>query len=185
MNLQASVFIATSLDGYIARENGDVDWLIAANTQVPAGEDCGFFVFMESVDVLVMGSRSFEKVLSFGEWPYGEKAVVVLSHRNLTIPGPLQNTVTLSSESPAALCDRLSQNGVKRLYVDGGAIIQSFLKAGLLTDFTITAIPVLLGKGIPLFGDLEADLPLEHQETKVYDFGFVQSKYRMNPHLSR
>jgi len=85
----ASVYIATSLDGFIAREDGDIDWLNAANEIVPEGEDCGFFAFMDSVDGLVMGRHTYEKVLSFGQWPYGEKPVIVLSRNEVKMPDSL------------------------------------------------------------------------------------------------
>lgn len=174
-----SVFIATSLDGFIAREDGDLDWLDKANQSVPEGEDCGFFAFMDAVDALVMGRKTFEKVLSFGSWPYGDKRVIVLSRSELAIPPEIQQWVEHSSESPKALCELLSGQGLKRLYVDGGQTIQGFLGEGLISDITITIIPVILGKGIALFGDLEKDVALKHIDTKTYDFGFIQSVYKV------
>ena len=174
---RCSVFIAVSLDGYIAREDGGLDWLEAANATVPRGEDCGYALFMQSVDTIVMGRKSYEKVLSFGEWPYGDTAVVVLSRTALEIPGNLSSTVSHSSETPKALHMRLAEQGNERLYIDGGVTIQRFLAAGLITDLTITTIPVLLGGGIPLFGRLDRDIALKHVSTTSYDFGFVQSTY--------
>ena len=179
MNRIASVFIATSLDGYIAREDGEIDWLNDANKVVPEGEDCGFFAFMDSVDALVMGRNTFEKVLSFGQWPYGNKPVVVLSSNKIEIPDSLPEMVTCSSESPSELSDRLANEGVKRIYVDGGATIQRFLADGLVKDITITNIPVILGCGIPLFSNVAEDISLKHIKTKTYDFGFVQSTYEV------
>ncbi len=178
MPIRSSVFIATSLDGFIAREDGDLDWLDAASGAVPAGEDCGYAAFMESVDVLVMGRNTFEKVLSFDAWPY-EKPVVVLSRSRIEIPGALRGTVSASSESPVDLVMRLSGEGVEHLYIDGGSVIQSFLNAGLIDTLIITVIPVLLGSGLRLFGPLERDLPLKHVATKPYDFGFVQHEYSL------
>lgn len=181
METQNSVFIATSLDGYIARIDGSIDWLDAANVVVPEGEDCGYGAFMASIDALVMGSKSFEKVLSFRSWPYENKIVIVLSRSGIEIPEALKPNVSCSGESPQELCQRLSQEGAKRLYIDGGAVIQSFLVAGLINDLTITVIPVLLGSGIALFGQLDQDIELEHISTKSYEFGFVQSKYLVKP----
>ena len=112
MSLILSVFIATSLDGFIAREDGSLDWLDDANAAVPEGEDCGFVSFMNSVDVLVMGRNTYEKVLSFGQWPYENKPVIVLSSRALEIPDNLKNTVEHSSESPEELYQRLAQKGL-------------------------------------------------------------------------
>lgn len=174
-----SVFIATSLDGFIARENGDLDWLDAANKTVPKAEDCGYRAFMESVDVLVMGRASFEKVLSFGDWPYERKPVIVLSSHPLEIPVALQDRVSHCNMSPQALCACLSQEGVEHIYLDGGITIQSFLAAGLVDELTITVIPVLLGQGRPLFGALPADIPLKIIDSKTYDFGFTQVTYRV------
>ncbi|MBF0286784.1 MAG: dihydrofolate reductase [SAR324 cluster bacterium] len=179
MGLISSVFIATSLDGFIARTDGSLDWLDKANANVPAGEDCGYHVFMESIDVLVMGRNTYEKVRSFGGWPYGSKPVVVLSSNTIKIPEDLSQTVSCSSESPKALCECLTQEGAKRLYVDGGITIQRFLAENLINDFTITVIPVILGNGISLFGKLEADISLRHITTKAYDWGFVQSTYEV------
>ena len=179
-----SVFIATSLDGYIARTDGSLDWLDAANATVPAGEDCGYHAFMASVDVLVMGRKSYEKVLSLGPWLYGSKPVIVLSSRAIDIPQAMAGVVSHSSESPAQLCARLSREGVNRIYVDGGITIQRFLAAGLVHDLTITMIPVLLGSGIPLFGPLEHDIPLRHVATQSYDFGFVQVIYQTEAYLA-
>jgi len=176
MKLEKSVFIATSLDGYIARGDGNLDWLDKANLSVPEGEDCGYVSFMSSVDVLVMGRNTFEKVLSFGGWPY-EKKVIVLSSNNLEIPENLKKRVYSSAETPEELCNRLAADGIKRIYVDGGSVIQSFLAGGLITDITITVIPVLIGSGISLFGNTVKDIELEHISTKSYEFGFVQNKY--------
>lgn len=179
MSLISSVFIATSLDGFIAREDDSLDWLEIANSTAPEGEDCGYVSFMDSVDVLVMGRNTYEKVLSFGQWPYENKPVIVLSSRKLKIPDNLSSTVEHSSESPEELYTRLSNNGLTRLYIDGGITIQRFLQAGLINDLTITVIPVLLGKGKSLFGPLEKDIALKHISTKVYDFGFTQSIYQV------
>jgi len=177
MNPKVSVYVGASLDGYIARENGDIDWLNDANALVPAGEDCGYHEFMSSVDVLVMGRTTFEQVLTFGEWPYASKPVVVLSSNPIAIPDELPGAVTHSSEAPVELCSRLSADGAKHLYIDGGITIQRFLASGLVNEITVTVIPIILGAGKPLFGPLAADVELKHVDTKVYDFGFVQSKY--------
>ncbi len=177
MNSRCSVFIATSLDGFIARSDGRIDWLNEANTLVPPGEDCGFAKFFSAVDALVMGRNTFEQVLSFPEWPYGSKPVVVLSHSLRALPAPVPATVSLSAEAPAVLVGRLSDEGLDHLYIDGALTIQSFLQADLVDEMTITVIPVLLGSGKPLFGSLERDVGLQLLASRAYDFGFVQSKY--------
>jgi len=179
MNLRASVFIATSLDGFIARTDGKLDWLDAANATVPEGEDCGYHAFFESIDVLIMGRKTYEQVLSFGQWSYETKPVIVLSRNKIEIPEQLAQTVSHSSESPKELCERLSKEGAKRLYIDGGVTIQRFLAEELINDLTITVIPVILGRGIPLFGMLKKDISLKHIATKTYDFGFVQLSYQV------
>lgn len=176
---QCSVFIATSLDGFIARNDGAIDWLDRANATVTPGEDCGYSAFMSSVDALVMGRNTFELAVSFPEWPYGSTPLIVLSRSLSTLPPQTPPTVSLSSLHPADLASELGSKGLRHLYVDGGLTIQSFLAAGLIDDITITTIPVLLGSGKPLFGSLSTDVSLKHISTRAFDFGFVQSTYRV------
>jgi dihydrofolate reductase len=177
MTGRCSVFIATSLDGFIARRDGSIDWLDRANAAVPTDEDCGYAQFIDTIDALVMGRGSFEKVLSFPEWPYGDIPVYVLSHSIQQLPAGVPETVQLSRENPAEVVRRASESGHQHLYVDGGKVIQSFLAAGLITELTLTVIPVLLGSGLRLFGDIDADIPLRVISSKVYSFGFVQNHY--------
>jgi dihydrofolate reductase len=175
--MKASVYVAISLDGFIARRDGSIDWLNDSQSLVPEGEDCGYKAFMDSIDTLIMGRRTFEQVLTFGPWQYGETPVVVLSHNPVTIPSHLQDTVSCSSEPPRALLERLSSQGVKHVYVDGGSTIHGFLSENLIDEIILTIIPIALGDGISLFGPMERDLKLTHVSTKAYDFGFVQTKY--------
>ena len=184
MSLISSVFIATSLDGFIARVGGELDWLDAANATVPEGEDCGYHAFMNSIDVLIMGRKTYEQVLSFGKWSYGRKPVIVLCSRRIEIPDELSQTVSHSSESPRVLCERLSKEGAKRLYIDGGITIQRFLADGLIDVLTITVIPVILGRGIPLFKDVKKDIVLKLVATKSYEFGFIQLTYEVRKSAS-
>jgi dihydrofolate reductase len=179
MNPKVSVFVATSLDGFIARKDGSLDWLDRANAQVPPGEDGGFKAFMASIDVLVMGRYTFDKVMSFGQWPYGKTPVIVLTTKPFTVEPALQKTVSLSKESPEDLCERLGREGVKHIYIDGGLTIQSFLRANLIDELTITLIPVVLGEGKSLFGPQEKDVVLKHIATNSFDFGFVQLSYQV------
>ena len=187
--MKVSVYIATSLDGFIARENGGLDWLLGAQQGESregdgadgnsGDEDDGFQEFMDSVDVLVMGRNTYEVVLSFGPWPYGSKRVLVLTSTPIQIPVDLAGTVNWRSCSPAGLVKELSESGAKHLYIDGGKTIQGFLNAGLIDEITITRIPVLIGSGIPLFGPLGNDKHLAHIETQSFDYGMVQSKYKV------
>ena len=169
--MEASVFIATSLDGFIARPNDDLDWLPAGG-----GEEHGYEAFMSTVDALVVGRRTYEKVLTFDTWPYGQKPVVVLSTRALA-PAPPQAVVERMSGSPAEIVSQLAARGMQHIYVDGGITIQRFLQAGLIHRLIITRIPVLLGAGIPLFGPLQRDIVLQPVWTKQYASGLVQSEY--------
>jgi len=176
--MKASVYIATSLDGFIARKNGELDWLPGSDGQ-DGGEDYGYHEFMNTVDRLVMGRNTYEMVLSFGQWPYRKKRVVVLSRRPVQIPAELAEMVESSSASPAQLFKELHESGAKHLYVDGGKTIQGFLNAGLIDEMIITRIPILIGSGIPLFGPLTRDQRLLHLETRSFDNGFVQSRYQL------
>ena len=171
------VFIATSLDGFIARPDGDVDWLM---NYVVEGEDNGYEAMMASVEGLVMGKGTFQKVLTFGDWSY-KKPVVVMSRslKEADIPDDLRGKVRLSDATPKALMDQLSVEGWNRAYVDGGKIIQSFLAEGLIEDMILTRVPILIGEGLPLFGSIQHDIDLEHLETTTFPSGLVSSKYRV------
>jgi len=179
MRARVSSFIATSLDGYIARPDGSIDWLTAVQTLIPAGEDCGYLDFMSSIDCLVMGRHTFEQASAFDEWPYADLPVVVLSRVPVAIPPALAVSVRSSQESPQELVARLTGERFRHIYVDGGHTIQSFLRAGLLDAITITLIPLLLGAGRPLFGPLPHDVKLDLIGTRAYEFGFVQLTYRI------
>lgn len=173
------VFIATSLDGFIARTDGSIDWLEAIDPLVPPGEDMGYAEFMSTVDALVMGRSTFEMAMSFDPWPYGATPVVVLSSKLHALPVTAPATVSLHRGGPTALVADLAARGLTRLYVDGGLTIQSFLALHLIDELTITTIPVLLGSGKPLFGAVPADVRLEHVSTRAYEFGLVQTTYRV------
>lgn len=176
---KVSVFIATSLDGFIARKDGSIDWLEKANATIPPGEDCGYQKFFDSIDTLVMGRKTFETVLAFESWPYGDKRVVVLSTQLKEVPTHLTKTVSLVSHSPRDLVEMLSNKGTRHIYLDGGRTIQSFLKENLVSEITVTRIPVLIGEGIPLFSNVGKDVSWDHVSTHTYENGFVQSHYRL------
>lgn len=176
--MKVSVYIATSIDGFIARSDGDVAWLHSIDN-TDENEDYGYEKFMSSVDVLIMGRNTFEKVLTFGKWPYKNKRIVVISSRTVEIPINLAKFVEASSSEPFKLLANLERQGVKHVYVDGGKTIQGFLYAGLVDELIITKIPRLIGSGIPLFGPLSGDIILDHLGTHSYRNGLVQSKYRV------
>lgn len=179
------VFIATSLDGFIARPDGRLDWLPGATPDgvpMPAGEDHGFFAFMAGVEVVVMGRATFETVRAFRPWPYAGKRLIVLS-RTLSaadIPEDLRGEGVEVHPGPVeALADDLRGQGVGGVYVDGGQTIQAFLRAGLVEELILTRVPVLLGEGIPLFGPLGGDVWLEHLSSRAFPSGLVQDSYRV------
>ena len=180
MKPKVSVFIATSLDGYIARNDGSIDWLIKANTLAPEGEDGGYKDFIATIDTLVMGRLSYEKVLTFGEWPYGKLPVIVLSHSKTEVPEHLQNTVSVSNQKPQELLQHLAEKGIQHVYLDGGVTIQHFLAEQLVDELTITLIPVLIGSGRSLFGTLPHDIELQLRNTRTLAGGFVQMSYSVN-----
>lgn len=178
MTIKCSVFIATSLDGFIARTNGDIQWLVNIPPPDP-NEDYGFQDFFNSIDALVTGRKTYEAVLGFEEWPYIGKKVIVLSHGLPHIPEKLVGQVEILSGSPKEVLNQLEKTGTKHLYIDGGKTIQGFLEAGLIDEMTITIIPILLGEGIPLFGPLSSDILLELQDSQRFSNGFVQNRYKV------
>lgn len=173
----AHVFIATSLDGYIARENGDIDWLLQRDE---SSEDHGYDGFIADKDMIVMGRGSYEKVLTFDPWPY-RLPVLVMSRQLAGTPEPetLQGKVRFTALEPRAVMDELAQQGVQRVYLDGGQLVQAFLREGLVTDLTITTAPVLIGSGRPLFGELPHDVSLQLLSSRSFASGLVQSSYRV------
>jgi dihydrofolate reductase len=169
--MTASVFVGTSLDGFIARANGAFDFL-----DTGGGEPHGYEEFMATVDALVIGRNTYETALSFPAWPYGKKPVIVLSSRPIA-SAPAGAVVEHMSGAPADIVAQLATRGMKHLYVDGGVTVQRFLRAGQIQRFIITRVPVLIGSGIPLFGPLERDIVLTHVRTQQYKSGLVQSEY--------
>jgi dihydrofolate reductase len=173
--MKVSVFIGTSLDGFIARANDDLDWLPEGG-----GEPHSYDEFMASVDALVIGRKTFEKVLTFEAWPYADKRVVVLSSRPVDLSAARGGGVELMSGPPAEIVSQLAASGAHHLYVDGGITIQRFLRAGLIQRLIITRVPVLIGDGVPLFGALPRDIRLHHVATRHYPSGLVQSEYHID-----
>lgn len=175
----AHVFIAISLDGFIARPNGDIGWLLQRDD--PA-EDHGYTDFIEDKDVIVMGRGSYETVATFDPWPYDRPVIVVSAQlAGTAVPGHLEGKLRFANLAPRALMEELARQGVRRIYVDGGQLIQSFLRDGLVADLVITTVPVLIGSGRSLFGELRHDVDLELVSSRSFPSGLVQSTYRVVP----
>jgi dihydrofolate reductase len=170
-----SVFIGTSVDGFIARSNGDLDWLPAGG-----GEPHGYTEFFASVDAIVIGRKTFETVLAYDPWPYGDKRVVVLSSRPIDLSVVRGGKVEQLGGSPSQIVSQLAATGAHDLYIDGGVTIQGFLRAGLIQRLIITRVPVLIGEGVPLFGALPHDVRLRHVSTRHFPSGLVQSEYQID-----
>lgn len=169
-----SVFIGTSADGFIARRNGELDFLPEGG-----GEAHGYDEFIASVDTIVIGRKTFETVLSYPDWPYGKRRVVVLSNRRIDLSVVRGAVVEQMVGAPAEIAAKLAAEGARHVYVDGGITIQGFLRAGLIQRLTITRVPVLIGDGIPLFGALPHDVHLRHVETQSYASGLVKTEYQV------
>ncbi|RCX06032.1 MULTISPECIES: dihydrofolate reductase family protein [Kosakonia] len=171
------VFIAVSLDGYIARQDGDIDWLLQRDDPT---EDHGYAAFIADKDWIVMGRGSYEKVLTFDEWPY-DRPVLVLSRQlsDTPVPEKLKGKVQFSCRTPGEVLTDLAAQNAHRVYIDGGQVIQSFLREGLVADIVITTVPVLLGSGKPLFGALNGDIELTLLSSRSFPSGLVQSHYRL------
>lgn len=170
--LQTHVYIATSLDGFIATKSNGLEWLDRVKAE---GEDYGYAQFMASVDAIVMGRNTYDIVRGFGEWPFQGKKVIVVTHRPLT---PVQDEQATSAPLRSIL-SCLEAQGVRKIYLDGGHLIRSGLSGGLVDQITLSIIPIILGDGIPLFGRIGAEIPLESLSAKRFPSGLVQLVYRV------
>jgi dihydrofolate reductase len=171
--MPVSVFVGTSVDGFIARPDGALDFLPPGG-----GEPHGYNEFIATVDAIVIGRKTFDTVLAMEDWPYENKRVVVLSSRPVDL-SRARGIVEQMAGPPAEIVSRLAASGAHHLYVDGGITIQEFLRAGLVQRLVITRVPVLIGKGISLFGSVPHDVPLHHVATRHYPSGLVQSEYQV------
>ena len=178
---QCSIFVGVSLDGFIARLNGDLDWLMGEGGG--DASEYGYNEFIAGIDAIVMGRKTFEKALTFEQWYYGTKRVVVLSSRplDLSTAQARGGVVERMAGSPTEIVSKLAASGAQHLYVDGGITIQQFLRAGLIHRLIISRLPVLIGEGIPLFGSVPRDIQLSHIATRTYPGGMVQSEYHVIP----
>jgi dihydrofolate reductase len=169
----AEVFIATSLDGFIARADGDIAWLTAL--PVPEGEDFGYAAFMDGIGAMVMGRATFDKALTFPAWPY-PLPVTVMSRSPASVQVPEGLDVKVTGAEPRPVLEGLA---AARVYVDGGQVIRAFLAERLIRRIVLTRVPVLLGGGLPLFGHGAGDIPADLVGTRSWANGFVQSEYRL------
>ncbi|SDS27000.1 Dihydrofolate reductase [Brevibacterium sandarakinum] len=180
-SLRAVVFLGLSVDGRIARPDGDLEWLTSRGA---AAGDAGFTPFMESVDAVVMGRKTYEAIASFEDWPYLDRPIHVISTSLATDA----DSRIIVDRSPEEAIDALQRDGRRRVYVDGGATVRWFLAAKLVDELTLSQVPVLIGDGPSLFGSLGGDVDLEHVRTTVLDGGMVQTTYRVvggpTPHAS-
>ncbi|MCR9198398.1 MAG: dihydrofolate reductase family protein [Planctomycetaceae bacterium] len=184
MTCQCSVFIAQSLDGFIAKPDDSIEWLDAV-PELEGDFDYGYRELFDSVDALVFGRRTYNKVDSFADWPYGEKPIVVMSRTASAPSVPSDRCVTFTHETPQELVHRLTAEGATRLYIDGGQLIQAFLRADLIDDLNVSTIPVLLGDGIPLFGELPVEVWLDLQQSASFANGIVQTQYHVRRDRTR
>ena len=167
------VYVGTSIDGFLAKKDGNIDWL----TRFESHEiQKSYEEFIRGIDAIVIGRNTFETVLSFPSWPYDRDVFVLSTNANL-IPDSLKGKATVLSMRPRELLAHLSTLGFSNIYVDGGKVIQSFLREDCIDELTITRVPVLIGNGIPLFGDLDIDLQFNHIQSDVYSNGLVKSHY--------
>jgi len=184
--MKCSVYIATSVDGYIATSDGGVDWLhTAGNLEADMGsEDMGFQSFMDSVDCMIMGRKCMEMIsnmnLTSDQWFYGDIRIVVLSNTVKEPPINLRGKVEMYSGDIQSLIVKLESCGLKHAYIDGGSTITSFINLELINEMTITKIPVLLGEGIPLFGKINKKVKLENAKASAFPNDFIQVKYSVN-----
>jgi dihydrofolate reductase len=169
------VYIATSLDGFIAKKDGGIDWLL--NIPNPDNSDYGFSEFMKTIDAIVIGRNTYELVLTFNQWPY-TKPVFVLSSKLKSVPEKFSDKAEIINSEPAGIVKELNARSYNNLYIDGGVTIQGFLKHDLIDEMVITRVPILLGEGIPLFAGLTTDQKYEHVKTEVFNNFLVRSCYK-------
>lgn len=170
--MKLTVFVGISVDGFMARLDGSFDFL----PETP--EPHGFEEFWASIDAMLIGRKTYETVLNFGGWGYGKKPVFVLSSRPLA-PAPPEAVLEHLAGDPAEIFKTLEDRGFKHIYLDGAYTIQEFIRAGLVHRLIVTRVPVLIGTGIPLFGEVTRDIPLKHIATRTYPSGLVQSEYEI------
>ena len=172
--MRISVFVGVSVDGFLARRNDALDFLDSGGS-----EPHGYDEFIATVDTHVIGRRTFDVVLGLGEWPYGEKRVVVLSGAPLDLSPVRGRNVEQMGGDPFEIAAELERSGAQHVYLDGGVTIQRFLRAGLVDRLTVSRVPILIGQGMPLFGALDHDIRLKHVATRSFAGGLVKTEYEV------
>ena len=171
--MRCSVFAAVSLDGFIARADGGIDWLSIVAEE---GEDYGYRKFRDSVDTVVVGRKTYDLALGFDDWPFACKRCVVLTKaERISVHGE-----EFHQGPVGALVERLAKTGAKRVYVDGGSVIRQFVAEGFVTDLTLSIVPVLLGDGVRLFGSTRRDVRLQLTGKRAFRSGLVRLEYRVD-----
>jgi dihydrofolate reductase len=185
--MNCSVFIATSVDGFIARDDGNIDWLESSGNQdaeMGDNADMGFNDFIDTVDCIVMGRNTMETIASFNltpeQWPYRDIPIIVLSNTITTPPDALKGKIKIYSGDLHVLLSKLEDDGYKHTYIDGGRCIQEFLSLGLINEMTITHIPILLGSGIPLLGETVQEIQLKQATATAYPNDLIQVHYKVS-----
>lgn len=185
--MKCSVFIASSVDGFIAKEDGSVDWLhTAGNSDVDLGDraDMGMNEFMTTIDCMIMGRKCMDTIsnmnLSADQWPYGDIKIIVLSNTVKEAPGNMKDKVEMYSGKLETLINKLENKGFKHAYIDGGTTIQQFINLKMINEITLTLAPVLLGEGKALFGKTFKDIKLHKAQATAYPNDFIQVKYEVN-----
>jgi len=170
--MKVTYYVASSLDGYIAKEDGDVSWLEELDISM---EDAGYDEFYSTVDALVMGRKTYEMVVSFGQWPYGEKPVWVCSSNKIS---PVEGINLQAGSTPEDVHKAANEMNIKHLWlVGGGRLASSFLENNLLTNISLSLMPIILGNGIKLFGDLPSPIKIKKENHKPHESGMVQLDY--------
>lgn len=185
--MMCSVYIATSIDGYIATDEGNIDWLHTSgdqNIDINQNSDMGFNEFISSIDCIVMGRKCMEMISSFNltpdQWPYGNTKIYALSNSMKQAPENVRDKVEMYSGDIQELVDKLENDGYKHAYIDGGMTITSFLNKKLINKIIITKAPIILGRGIPLFGKLDKSIILANSKATILPNNFIQVEYSVN-----
>lgn len=176
MTTEIILYIAVSVDGYIATKDGAVDWLSCVDDEA---EDYGYAAFYDSVDALVMGSHTYEQILGFDDWPYADKISYVMTDRDL--PGDRDDVQLVSKDAPAVV-QMMKANGHQRVWlVGGGQLASHFHQQKLISEYQLFIIPVTLGQGIPLFSGQQMLQQLELTHSRPYPKGVIEVHYRPQP----